>query len=170
MEGKDPTVSTALYATLDRCDNVDYVTFTGKKGQSILVGVTIPQIDGQDEFAPTVAVMGPGLPKTSLPAQVTAPRRAGAVVLEPTPSPAPTFFEPFSRTSYWERQEERVTLPADGRYVVAVWDEDGATAAYTLVVGRHARSSEAIGPFPSRCASTGLPCRPRRIRRLRPRS
>ena len=51
------------------------------------------------------------------------------MVLEPTPSPAPTFFEPFSRTSYWERQEERVTLPADGRYVVAVWDEDGATAA-----------------------------------------
>lgn len=155
---KDPTVSTALYATLDRCDDVDYVAFTGKKGQSILVGVTIPQLAGQDEFAPTVAVMGPGLPKISLPARVTTPRRAGAVVLEPTPSPAPTFFEPFSRTSYWERQEERVTLPADGRYVVAVWNEAGATGRYTLVVGdREVFGGDPAFPFKMRDYWTPVP-------------
>jgi hypothetical protein len=155
---KDPTISTALYATLDRCDDVDYVTFTGKQGQSILVGVTIPQIEGQDEFAPTVAVMGPGLPKTALPAQVTTPRRAGAVLLAPTPSPAPTFFEPFSHTSYWERQEELVTLPTDGRYVVAVWHEAGATGRYTLVVGqREVFGGDPAFPFKLRSFWTPVP-------------
>ena len=59
---KDPTVSTALYATLDSSRDIDYVTFDGKRGQSILVGLTIPAIAGQENFTPTVAIMGPGLP------------------------------------------------------------------------------------------------------------
>ena len=59
---KDPTVSTALYATLDSPRDVDYVTFDGKRGDSVLIGLTIPAIDGQENFTPTVAIMGPGLP------------------------------------------------------------------------------------------------------------
>ena len=57
---QDPTVSTALYATLDNRQDVDYVTFTGQAGQRVLVGLTIPQIEGQAAFAPTLALLGPG--------------------------------------------------------------------------------------------------------------
>jgi hypothetical protein len=139
---KDPTVSTALYATLDSRRDVDYVTFDGKRGQSILVGITIPAIAGQEHFTPTVAVMGPGLAGGKLPRQVAQPQNpngagapVGAVVWPAPPGPAAVFFEPFSRTSYWERQEDRVVLPEDGRYTVAVWSDSGATGRYTLVVG-----------------------------------
>jgi hypothetical protein len=131
----DPTVSTALYATLESSKDVDYVTFDGKKGQSILVGLTIPRIEGQENFTPTIAVMGPGLPKAAVPRQIVRPRNTGAVILTAPPGPAKVFNEPFSRTSYWERQERSITLPADGKYVVAVWDERGCAGRYTLVIG-----------------------------------
>jgi hypothetical protein len=50
-----------------------------------------------------------------------------------------SFYEPFSRTSYWERQEERVTLPADGVYTVAVWHNKGQLGRYTFVIGDRER-------------------------------
>jgi hypothetical protein len=131
----DPTVSTAVYATLESSTDIDYFTFEGEAGQSILLQMTIPQIEGQEEFAPTMALMGPGLPAVELPSQVETPADQGAVLLSPPPGPATTFFEPFSRTSYWERQESRVTLPANARYVVAVWHDSGEVGRYVFVVG-----------------------------------
>lgn len=135
----DPTISTALYATLDSRGDVDYFSFEGLAREVILLQLTIPQIEGQENFAPTMALMGPGLPDANLPEEVAVPQAAGALVIEPPPGPAPTFYEPFSRTSYWERQEQRVTLPADGRYVVAVWHPDGEVGRYTFVIGEKER-------------------------------
>jgi hypothetical protein len=131
----DPTISTAIYATLESPQDVDYFTFQGRAKERVLVALTIPQIEGQDEFAPTMALIGPGLPETELPSQVAGAQGTGALVLEPAPGPAPTFFEPFSRTSYWDRQEEKVALPADGLYTVAVWHPQGEVGRYVFVVG-----------------------------------
>lgn len=154
----DPTISTALYATLNSRTDVDYVTFSGQTGQRILLGMTIPQIDGQDEFAPTFALMGPGLPATSLPGRVEIPDSAGATVLAAVPGRAPEFFEPFSRTRYWERQEEWITLPADGEYRIAVWDAAGRTGRYTLVVGdREIPGGDMAFPFKLRTFWTPVP-------------
>ena len=130
-----PTVSTAIYATLDSRTDVDYYSFDGKKGQAILLSIVIPQIAGQESFAPTMALMGPSLGSASLPAKVVKPGDAGAYLLPALTGPAKTFYEPFGRKSYWERQEERVTLPADGRYTVAVWSDDAQVGRYTFVVG-----------------------------------
>lgn len=142
----DPTISTVVYATLESSRDVDYYTFEGKKGQRILLEITIPQIDGQDDFAPTLAVMGPGLPSGRLPSQVVRPTRAGVQVIAPPAGPADSFFEPFSRTSYWERQSQRVTLPANGRYVVAVWHPQGNLGRYGFVIGDKERpGGELIG-------------------------
>jgi hypothetical protein len=131
----DPTVSTALYATLDSRGDVDYFSFQGSAREVILLELTIPQIEGQESFAPTMALMGPGLPDAELPDEVVVPEGWGALVLEPPPGPAATFYEPFSRTSYWERQEQRVTLPVGGQYVVAVWHPDDQVGRYTFVIG-----------------------------------
>jgi hypothetical protein len=134
-EIEDPSISTALYATLDSRSDVDYYAFGGLTGQVILLEVTIPQIEGQEDFAPTMALMGPGLPDADLPDQIDVPDGEGVLVIEPPLGPAPTFYEPFSRTSYWERQEQRVTLPTGGQYTVAVWHPDGEVGRYTFVIG-----------------------------------
>jgi hypothetical protein len=131
---KDPTISTAVYATLKTPNNVDYYTFNGSKGESVLLSITIPQIAGQENFTPTMALMGPGLPSIDLPKQVIKPQNSGALILPP-PVNATTFFEPFSRTSYWTRQEQNVTLPANGSYEVAVWDDKEQIGRYVFVIG-----------------------------------
>jgi len=136
---QDPSISTAIYATLESSQDVDYFAFEGLEQEVVLLQLTIPQIEGQDDFAPTMALIGPGLPAAGLPERVAVPDGAGMMVIEPPPGPANTFFEPFSRTSYWERQEKRVTLPAGGRYVVAVWHPDGEVGRYTFVIGEKER-------------------------------
>jgi hypothetical protein len=132
---EDPTISTAIYAALESASDVDYFRFSGLAGQVVLLAMTIPQIEGQDDFAPTMALMGPDLPDAGLPGHVERPTGSGGQVFAPAPGPAPTFFEPFSRTSYWDRQEERVALPADGEYVVAVWHPEAQVGRYVFVVG-----------------------------------
>jgi hypothetical protein len=136
---KDPTVSTALYATLGTTEDVDFFSFAGRKGQRILIGMTIPQIEGQDDFAPTIALIGPGLSQTEAEALPEAARplleeRAGFELLPPT-AEVSNFYEPFSRTSYWQRQRQWITLPVDGDYRLIVWHRDGEVGRYVLVVG-----------------------------------
>jgi hypothetical protein len=133
---EDPAVSTALYATLESATDADYYTFDGQAGARVLVSLVIPQIEGQADFAPTMALIGPGLPDADLSDRVAAgDRDTGALVFAPAPGPAETFYEPFSRTSYWERQEEYVTLAVGGRYTVAVWHPEGRVGRYVFVVG-----------------------------------
>ena len=132
----DPTISTALCATIDSLTDIDYYIFDGTEGADILVGMTIPQIEGQLNFAPTVAVIGPGLPAGILPAVITtdSERPNGSILL--TPTDPESFFEPFSRTSYWRRQQKYVKIPKTSQYTIAVWSEsDVRTGKYVLVVG-----------------------------------
>lgn len=158
---QDPTVSTALYATLDRRADVDYVRFTGRAGQSILIGLTIPQIEGQETFTPTLALIGPGLPAARLPARIETPPDTGAVVLRAVPGEPTSFLEPFSRTRYWERQEDHFVLPVDGEYWVAVWSETGQVGRYTLVVGdREVPGGDFAFPFKMRAFWTPVPAPP----------
>ncbi len=139
MTVANPTISTALYATLDRADDVDYFSFDGVAGTGVQIGLTIPQIEGQDEFAPVIALIGPGLPSqssTALPdsqSQALLTDTLGLALFQP--ASATTFYEPFSRTSYWRRQQDKITLPADGRYTLVVWSADAQIGRYTLVVG-----------------------------------
>ena len=133
---EDPTISTALYATIDSLTDIDYYVFDAIERSDILVGVTIPQIEGQLNFAPTVAVIGPGLPAGILPAVITtdSEKPSGSFIL--TPTEPESFFEPFSRTSYWRRQRKYVTLPNSSQYTIAVWSEsDIRTGKYVLVIG-----------------------------------
>lgn len=137
----DPTVSTAIYATLDSPSDVDVFAFDGRAGQEVYLSIVIPQIPGQEDFAPTMALIGPGLPEERdvLPTAVSPAKGEGAEVIPPPEGTPSTFFEPFTRTSYWERQEQTVLLPADGSYRVAVWHPRGAVGRYVFTVGRAER-------------------------------
>jgi hypothetical protein len=131
---RNPAVSTAVYATLADGVDVDYFEFEAFEGDQILLEITIPQIEGQEEFAPTMALIGMGLPNVRLPLRIAREKGTGGIILRSF-GEATEFFEPFSRTSYWERQSERVTIPRDGTYRVAVWDEFQRAGRYTFVIG-----------------------------------
>ncbi len=137
----DPTVSTAVYATLDSPSDVDVFAFDGGAGRGAYLSIVIPQIPGQENFAPTMALIGPGLPegRDVLPATVSLAEGEGVEVIPPPEGTPSTFFEPFTGTSYWERQERTVVLPADGSYRVAVWHPRGAVGRYVFTVGRAER-------------------------------
>ena len=132
---KDPSVSTAVYATLDSPTDRDYYVFDGVAGDRVLLEMTIPQIAGQEDFAPSLALIGPGLPPAELPSDVAQPDGWGALILPPPNGTPQPFFEPFSRTSYWQRQRERIVLPATGRYTVVAWDASGEVGRYVFVIG-----------------------------------
>ena len=97
---KDPTISTTLYAPIDSLNDVDYYIFNGINDLEVFIGITIPKIEGQLNFAPTVAIIGPGLPAAILPTTISINSQpyVGSITLSPTEPQ--TFFEPFSRTSY----------------------------------------------------------------------
>ena len=135
----DPEISTALFSTLEVPGDVDFFAFTVTAGQTIEIGMTIPQISGQEAFAPTIGVIASGLDRTSvseLPSDALSLLSSdkGAYVLEA--AEATIFFEPFSRTAYWRRQRRQITFPSDGEVVVVVWHPQGDVGRYTLVVGQ----------------------------------
>ena len=135
----DPEISTALFSTLEVPGDVDFFAFTVTAGQTIEIGMTIPQISGQEAFAPTIGVIASGLDRASvseLPSDALSLLSSdkGAYVLEA--AEATIFFEPFSRTAYWRRQRRQITFPSDGEVVVVVWHPQGDVGRYTLVVGQ----------------------------------
>ena len=139
MSVRDPEISTALYSTLDRPEDVDFFSFTVSAGQTIEIGMSIPQVEGQEQFAPSIAVIASGmdkvidqwLPEDAAPL-LTGDR--GATLIGPVK--AQIFFEPFSRTAYWQRQRQRITFAADGEVHVVVWHPQQELGRYTLVVGQ----------------------------------
>jgi hypothetical protein len=108
--------------------------------------IVIPRLRGQEDFAPMLALIGPGLPPTDegLPAGVRVPEGEGVIVYPPPAEPAGVFDEPLTRTSYWRRQQARVTLPTDGEYALVVWSPESDVGRYVLTVG----DSERLGGDP----------------------
>ncbi len=137
----DPSVSTAVYATLESPQDVDVFAFDGRAGQGVYFSILIPQIPGQEDFAPTVALVGPGLPERggSLLKVVPLTEQDGVEVIPPPEGPPSTFYEPFTRTSYWRRQTQTVVLPASGTYRIVVWHPQGQVGRYVFTIGRGER-------------------------------
>jgi len=148
MSVSDPEISTALYSTLESPGDVDYFSFEVSARQTIEIGITIPQIEGQQQFAPTIGVIAAGLDRelvSELPSDAIelVSEQKGAELLEAVE--ATIFFEPFSRTAYWRRQRRRITFPSAGEAVVVVWHPQESVGRYTLVVGQR----EVLGGDPA---------------------
>lgn len=46
------------------------------------------------------------------------------------------FFEPFTMTSYWSKQEINLSLPESGTYYLVVWNHTGEPGKYVMDTGR----------------------------------
>jgi len=110
-----------------------WLTFEGRKGDTLFVQLGVPVIDGLENYRPTVAVMGPGLSGNSAPVPI--PNGLGAAAF-PSDTVEPVFFdEKFTGTQSWILLEEKLTLPADGRYYIATVDPNRQAGKFWVAVG-----------------------------------
>lgn len=155
----DPEISFAYYRQLDSSAPMHVYTFDGQGGKFFHAGINIPQISRLENYQVNIALLGPGLPLLD-----SAIRSQGAhgdpvptdhtdeILLADLPIPSEInleqigglfianqdgedFFEPFTQTRYWGRQELDINLPEDGRYYLLVWNPEGAEGKYVLATG-----------------------------------
>ncbi|CCJ34141.1 hypothetical protein [Caloramator australicus] len=128
---KDHTISYAIYGSLDKIDDVDFVKFEAKNKDPLFVQMTIPIIKGNEDFSPSFAIIGKGIKqRDKLPFDI--PEGYGSLVIKP--SPKEYFYEKFTQTKYYIRQTIRGEIPEDGEYYVAVFS-DGEKGKYSLAIG-----------------------------------
>ena len=134
-------ISWVAYNKLTNIDDVDYYKLDSvKEGEEIYVSMLVPKIERLKDFDPIIAVIGPGLTndlnnfsEEEIKEILDIYDNEG-VVLKLNDKNNKTFFEPFTQTSYWERQELRIVAPESGDYYVAVFDEEIADK-YVLSIG-----------------------------------
>ncbi|MGM0410542.1 MAG: hypothetical protein ACQEQF_07225 [Bacillota bacterium] len=138
---KDHQISWVAYNKLTDIDDVDYYKLESvKQGEEIYLSMLVPKIERLEDFDPVIALIGPGLPndlsnfsEEEIKEILDIYDNEG-VVIKLNDKNNKTFFEPFTQTTYWERQELRIIAPASGDYYVAVFDEEIADK-YVLSIG-----------------------------------
>lgn len=128
---EDPAKSWALYGELEGAGHPWYFRMELAAGDRIWLSLLTPEED--DIFAPSLALMGPGLaPEGAVPPFVEVPEDASAVVYNGTRDGAE--YEPFTPGAYFHTVEVDEKAPANGTYYVAVYD-DTRGGAFSLAVG-----------------------------------
>ena len=148
MSIPDPTTSWAIYGSLDHPAEADYYAFRVQPSGLILDAmVTIPALNTLKNFTPHLALLGPGLPGLA-PQQVSfvIPLHDGAQLIDaPHTGTADHFYEPFTQTTYWNRQRFKEPLREPGLYYLVVFNRSHdapQTGKYVLAVG----NVERVGP------------------------
>ena len=128
------TTSFVVYRNLQRADQIDRFAFHADGGEKLHVGINIPAIRGLETYGVSVAIVGPGLDGVDLELlPVAAPEGSGTMII---PSRVgDEFFEPFTQTSYWGRQQADIHIPQSGEYVILVWSPDGQAGKYVIDTG-----------------------------------
>jgi hypothetical protein len=143
----DPSTLKVFQSNL-QADRPDYYAFQGAKDTLITLKLDTLRLVGQDNFSPSLALFGPGLPPLTPDEQQLFPFSlpAGYGLLlsaESTPisqtaqaTALPTRYdEPWTQSGYWERQGILNQLPEDGTYYLAVYNLRGQSGKYALFVG-----------------------------------
>ena len=149
----DHRISWAIYEEVSGSGNADYYKFTANKGERLYAQISIPKLEKFFTFTPSIAVVGSNLTASSLERgysvreyahesgdlPFTLPDGMRAIVVDyDGPIPSGEFYEPFTQTSYWDRQEIIInSLPSDGTYHLVVFDKGlmQEPAKYTLAIG-----------------------------------
>lgn len=128
----DHRISWAIYDNLD-AGEAKFYTFDAKHGDSLYASILVPKIDGLEEYSPLLLLVSPAGFENDPALPETWPNA------ERFPYggefPGKEFYEPFGQATYWERQEIRTHVSADGKYFIVVTDEKGRDGRYALSVG-----------------------------------
>ena len=131
----NPEISWAVYGELTDDSNVHYYKIDGEKGMDLYVQMTVPKIKNNENFTPSIAILGKEFEKPEIEVPFEIPQGYGAKIIEPV-EVKEEFFEPFTQTRYLMRQEETIKLENDAPYYIVVYDKDKEEGKYTLTVGR----------------------------------
>jgi len=128
----DHRISWAVYDDLG-AGGAKFYAFDAERGDPFYAGVLVPKMDGLEEYSPSLFVVSPtGL--RGQPGPFEAWPNAERFPYEGK-FPGDEFYEPFGQVTYWERQEVRAHLPAEGEYFIVVVDEGGRDGKYALAIG-----------------------------------
>jgi len=134
--------SLAAYSWLafdgDFTEDIDVYTFRVKdpRGANVFIETLVPVCVGYEDFLPSFAIVGEGLPDPGIELPFDIPEGHGAFVidnLEPGEE-RPQFFEPFGDKSYYQGTDFEQVLPR-GSYTVYVWDPYELGGDYVIVFG-----------------------------------
>ncbi|AJM92397.1 conserved exported protein of unknown function [Nitrosopumilus piranensis] len=117
----DHKISWAIYENLG-VNEAKFYTFDAKKGDSFYASIVVPKIEGLENYAPTLVLMSENDSITKK-------------VIYEKDFPGTEFYEPFGQVTYWERQELKTEIPANGKYFIIVTDEKNQSGKYSLAVG-----------------------------------
>ena len=146
-------ISWGIYEELSGSDDVHYYKFAANEGERLYAQISIPKLEKFSTFVPSIALVGNDVSAVNLEGKYSVqeyahdvgdlpfaiPTGMRAIVVDYNgPIPSSEFYEPFTQTSYWERQEIVInSLPSVGTYYLVVFDKSilQGTGKYTLAVG-----------------------------------
>lgn len=146
-------ISWAIYEELGGSNDIHYYKFAAEEGERMYAQISVPKLEKFSTFAPSIALVGSDLTAGDLESRYSVreyahdigdlpfaiPPGMSAIVVDYNgPIPSSEFYEPFTQTSYWERQEIVINnLPSDGTYHLVVFDRSllQDMGKYTLAVG-----------------------------------
>jgi hypothetical protein len=133
-----PDKSWVFYGQLTSGD-IRYYSFEMKKGERIVLGLTIPVEQGSQGFNPDLVFMGRGFANEGkLPDALEIPQGYGAKVFSGNLSEPPAY-EAFSPSAFYSSLDLDLKAPENGTYYVAVSSSQGegiqTEGNYGLVLG-----------------------------------
>lgn len=131
---KDISVSRVAYHHAKPGQELLWLTFEGKAGQTLDFQMGLPKLDRYAGLRPATALLGPGLPDApELPFAV--PVGMGALLFT-TDAQTPTVFnEEFTGTVDWQFAGEQVRLPQDGKYFLVSYIPSGEEGKFWIAPG-----------------------------------
>ncbi len=134
----DHQISWAAYTELSTINEVDYYRLEVNEGEEIYANLLIPKIERLKDYDPTIALIGPGLPKdyevNNIQLQVKDDE--GVIVKRYGSDSLEEFYEPFTMTRYYVKQTLITKAPVTGSYHLTVFNEDNQKGKYVFAIGR----------------------------------
>lgn len=140
---QDVEQSKAIYGWLETGSDLDFYRFTVTDPVRLYVEALVPVCPEYEQFLPSYAVIGPGLPAPAEPLPVPLPDGYGAIVV---PNVAPgepreTFYEPFGAKFYYEGPTFDQVISTPGVWSLLFWDPYNMGGDYVAGIGRAERFS-----------------------------
>lgn len=128
----DHKISWAVYESLGANEEKFY-SFDAKPGDSFYASIVIPSILGLEEYSPTLVLINGMYIEENV--SILDSQAVMQKVVYEGDFPGTEFYEPFGQVTYWERQEIKTTLTAEGKYFVMVLDEKNQAGKYSFAIG-----------------------------------